>query len=518
MIHYKRGGIHFFLNVFKCSGSVFPLAIAIATPCACVTFAVKYCMQQGFFEPYLSGQENGILKDSSTWGSFMFLVGFLVVFRTSEAYSRFWDGCSATHQMRAEWFNAYSGLIAFCKGSSASPHITAEFQNTLVRLFSMLHAVALADIEDSNSDCIEEVNAFTFELVDIEGIDEESLQTVRLSSAKVELVFQWIQQLIVENINTGVLRIPPPILSRSFQELADGMCQFNEAIKISTIPFPFPYAQTCDCLLLLHWLVTPFVVAHWVQEPLGGAVFSFMQVFIYWALNLIAVEIENPFGADANDIDVKSMQLDMNHRLLMLLTPETQRTPSLSDITKSTVVEPCDWVARMTTRRASLSAVWGGSSLLGDDDLRITRVFSAGSSSRCSGLPVREQTASNQGTTSMPIMSPTSSYSAISSGGENTYQESAAPEAKPHDQVHPVPYSSTTNITLEDKNRHHRRDNLGPNEMHSRGDTNKKSPDAAKRPSGKSVASAGLVCQDGVAVSSSGSGGCQQPPQVSVAI
>ena len=33
-----------------------------------------------------------------------------------------------------------------------------------------------------------------------------------------------------------------------------------------------------------------------------------LQVFILWSLNAIALEIENPFGFDANDIDAQAMQ------------------------------------------------------------------------------------------------------------------------------------------------------------------------------------------------------------------
>merc|ERR1719282_1163311 len=194
----------------------------------------------------------------------------------------------------------------------------------------MLHGVALAEIEDSNSDNIENIEAFKYELVDIEGIDALSLQSVKESDSKVELVCQWIQQLIVENIDSGVLVIPAPILSRAFQELANGMCQFHEAIKISSIPFPFPYAQTCNWLLIIHWLVAPLVISQWVTEPCWGAIFSFVQVFIFWCLNCIAIEIENPFGEDANDIDAMTMQSEINRHLLILIEGRTKRTPQLS--------------------------------------------------------------------------------------------------------------------------------------------------------------------------------------------
>jgi hypothetical protein len=55
----------------------------------------------------------------------------------------------------------------------------------------------------------------------------------------------------------------------------------------------------------------------------------FIQVFILWSLNFIAVEIENPFGTDANDLDGKGMQTEFNRQLLMLLQVRTTETPIL---------------------------------------------------------------------------------------------------------------------------------------------------------------------------------------------
>merc|ERR1719149_279004 len=109
------------------------------------------------------------------------------------------------------------------------------------------------------------------------------------------------------------------------------MVEFHDAMKISYIPFPFPYAQVCDSLLILHWLVVPFVVSQWVTNPVWATIFGFVQVFILWALNFIAVELENPFGMDANDLDGHNMQMESNEHLLLLLQPSTERTPTLSE-------------------------------------------------------------------------------------------------------------------------------------------------------------------------------------------
>mmetsp|Transcript_26196 Transcript_26196/g.49431 ORF Transcript_26196/g.49431 Transcript_26196/m.49431 type:complete len:636 (-) Transcript_26196:463-2370(-) len=330
MIKYRtrQGSLSFFRQVCQRAGSVFPEAFQIALPCMALTVALTILINEKQLQ-FLEN-EDSVLRDNAAWGGFSFLVGFLIVFRTSQSYNRFWEGCQSTHHMRAEWFDGCSSLIAFCKHSKADKGKVSHFQNTLVRLFSMLHAAALAEIEDCAGDEVSDYEAFNFALLDAEGIDEKSLLVIKSSTAKVELIFQWIQQLVVENIETSVLSIPPPILSRSFQEIANGMVAFHDAMKISYIPFPFPYAQTCDFLLLLHWFIVPFVVCQWVTEPVWAAVFSFIQVFILWALNFIAVELENPFGLDANDIDGWHMQEEMNEHLLLLMSPSTKTTPTLS--------------------------------------------------------------------------------------------------------------------------------------------------------------------------------------------
>jgi len=330
MITYRSGGIHFFTNTVKIHGSVFPKAMLFSIPASAATALFVLSIHEWNYLKHFA-KEDSVMTNNAIWGGFTFLVGFLAVFRTSQAYSRFWEGCTSTHKMGAEWFDCCSSLMAFCKHSKAPQSTILEFQNTLVRLFSMLHAAALGEIEDNGGPDthFSDVEAFKMELIDADSLSPQALKAVRNSNAKVELIFQWIQQLIVENIHTEVLNIPPPILSRSFQEIANGMVYFHDAMKISNVPFPFPYAQTCDCLLLLHLCVVPFIVSQWVTKAWWAALFSFIQVFTLWTLNLIAVELENPFGTDANDVDGGEMQLEMNNHLRLLLHIDTLQTPGL---------------------------------------------------------------------------------------------------------------------------------------------------------------------------------------------
>mmetsp|Transcript_20790 Transcript_20790/g.47803 ORF Transcript_20790/g.47803 Transcript_20790/m.47803 type:complete len:660 (+) Transcript_20790:111-2090(+) len=329
MIRYQARGLHHVTNLCRLQGSVFHRVFGLSALSALLSYFCKQMQMDGNLAFYgHNGDE--MLTNNALWSGINFLVGFLIVFRSSQAYSRFWEGCTCIQRMHAEWVDASSSCVAFCKHSTADPLLISDFKNRLARLLSMMHALCLAEIEDCNSEKYENISAYNFEVIDGLGLDRRSLLAVQGCDAKVELVFQWIQQLLVESISAGVLSIPPPILSRAFQQFAAGLVSFHDCLKVSSVPFPFPYAQTCDGLLVMHFLATPFVTSQWCTMPAWAAAFAFMQVFFLWGLNSIACEIENPFGEDLNDIDTHRLQWQMNRHLYQIVDTDTQQTPTLA--------------------------------------------------------------------------------------------------------------------------------------------------------------------------------------------
>eukprot|EP00419_Tripos_fusus_P004353 CAMPEP_0172687606 /NCGR_PEP_ID=MMETSP1074-20121228/21802_1 /TAXON_ID=2916 /ORGANISM="Ceratium fusus, Strain PA161109" /LENGTH=363 /DNA_ID=CAMNT_0013507085 /DNA_START=220 /DNA_END=1311 /DNA_ORIENTATION=+ len=272
------------------------------------------------------------MTDNAAWTAFSALLGFLVVFRTSQAYTRFWAGCSATHSMRMEWFNACVMFLAYARISKAPQEKVKNFQGKLIRLFSIMHAAALAELEEINVHVLDpkDINAFQYEVIDPAGFDEPSLRAIKGSTSKVELIFAWVQMLIVESAEQQIINVPAPVLGTALRLISEGLNAFNDALRITYIPFPFPYAQTCDCLLVLHWIMTPIVVQAWVTHAAWAGVLTFMQVFIVQALNSIAAEIENPFGSDANDLDSCDMQKEINVHLAMLVSRSMIELPKLT--------------------------------------------------------------------------------------------------------------------------------------------------------------------------------------------
>lgn len=329
MIRYTNAAFHPRL-LFTAVGSAFPFSLKVAVPCAIVAAASQILRQQNVGEATYFF--SNILTNNAAYTAFTFLCGFLVVFRTQQGYGRFWGGCNSIKAMQAEWFAAASNLVAFCRHSDCPQSQILQFHHVLLRLMSMLHAVSMAQLEGiENDDEPEEPAAHRLQLIDVRGLDRQSLDSVQNVDCSVEMILQWVQSLTVHNIKTGVLSIPPPILARVFHNLSNGLASFQQAHMLTDVPYPFPFMQATELLLVLHWLVTPMVMCQFTTSPMWTAIFSFLATFILWTLNTISTELENPFGQDANDLNIEEMQSQMNKRLLTLLWPGSNRLPNLSE-------------------------------------------------------------------------------------------------------------------------------------------------------------------------------------------
>ena len=83
----------------------------------------------------------------------------------------------------------------------------------------------------------------TFDLFGLDGFDPSSMAFLQGSHDRCEITLQWIQRLIVESDAKQILKIAPPILSRVFNELGNGIVNLNNARKITDFPIPFHLAQ-----------------------------------------------------------------------------------------------------------------------------------------------------------------------------------------------------------------------------------------------------------------------------------
>merc|ERR1740117_2261648 len=61
-----------------------------------------------------------------------------------------------------------------------------------------------------------------------------------------------------------------------------------------------------------------FVINVFIESAIWGALFSIISVGGYYAINEVAIELEDPFGDDPNDLPMRSYQKNFNARLLVM--------------------------------------------------------------------------------------------------------------------------------------------------------------------------------------------------------
>mmetsp|Transcript_43960 Transcript_43960/g.80329 ORF Transcript_43960/g.80329 Transcript_43960/m.80329 type:complete len:514 (-) Transcript_43960:128-1669(-) len=313
MIHYDVGrwGVGY---IFQFKGSVFPRAMIWALPNACFGALCSIAFRDGWVRQSESSDWVQV------WSSYAFVLGFLLVFRTSNAYTRYWEGASILQQVRGEWYNAVSSVIAFSSREKDKQAEVQLFQHRMIRLMSMLYCSALQQMSTQPPE--------EFSILNIEGIDKRSLAYLSTKTDKSEVILQWVQRLVVEAMNNGIVPVPAPIVTRVFQELSRGIVTVQNARKIAEFLFPFPCAQMCTIMLMIYWFVTPVLCAQLLESWWWSGLLSGLSTHMLWSLYYIALEIEMPFGSDENDLPLVLMQEEMNESLWMLLEARSQHCPA----------------------------------------------------------------------------------------------------------------------------------------------------------------------------------------------
>merc|ERR1711966_95169 len=116
-------------------------------------------------------------------------------------------------------------------------------------------------------------------------------------------------------ISEGGMAAPPPVVSRVYQELSNGLLGMTQAKKVADIPFPFPYAQIVQYLQFAFITSCPFVVMSFVSDVAPAMILTFLATFCYVSLNEVASELEEPFGTDANALPLHRLHMRFVHRL-----------------------------------------------------------------------------------------------------------------------------------------------------------------------------------------------------------
>lgn len=209
-----------------------------------------------------------------------FVLSLLLVFRTNTAYDRWWEGRKLWGSLVNNSRNLTIKLNALLKNSDQSER--AFFKKTIPLFASLLK---------------EHLSLETTRLA-LDELDHPELasldRTKHLPNQVASLIIQRIYLLHQEGKISGEQLLSLNAEMQSLMEIC-GACE-----RIKNTPIPYSYSVFVKKFIFIYVLTLPFGFVFslgYLVIPVVAFVF-----YVLASLELIAEEIEDPFGGDENDL------------------------------------------------------------------------------------------------------------------------------------------------------------------------------------------------------------------------
>jgi putative membrane protein len=257
---------------------LFPMMIAITIYAAVVSYLEIYIVHI---------DKDSQLKNLSLIYSMLgFVISLLLVFRTNTAYDRWWEG----RRLWGQLINTSRNLSIKLNQILQQDAIHKQALKTLIPYF----AVALkSHLRNENTIPDLDENATAQERFDF----HENINHLPNHVAKE--IFEEIDLLYKEKQISDAQLL---IINSDYQQFIE-ICGACERIKNS--PIPYSYSAFLKKFIFFYIMLMPFAyVASLGFTIIPVTVFTF---YILTSIELIAEEIENPFGTDANDLPLDEL-------------------------------------------------------------------------------------------------------------------------------------------------------------------------------------------------------------------
>jgi ion channel-forming bestrophin family protein len=212
-----------------------------------------------------------------------FVLSMLLVFRTNTAYERWWEG-------RKIW----GGIINNSRNLALKLSVMVEDPATRQRFRALITNQVMA----MKWHLRRGFNQGDFEATDRHPVSNFE-QKKHLPNAVMQLIYQEVAELYQSKKITGDQLL---YLNAELQSFTDhiGACE-----RIQNTPIPYAYSLFLKKVIFLYIFTMP--IGFVVEFGYWSIVIIPLVFYAFAGIEIIAEEIEDPFGQDANDLPLNRM-------------------------------------------------------------------------------------------------------------------------------------------------------------------------------------------------------------------
>jgi ion channel-forming bestrophin family protein len=226
-----------------------------------------------------------------------FVLSLLLVFRTNTAYDRWWEG-------RKLW----GSLVNNSRNLAIKLNVILDSTDTNNRTFFRKTIPAFATV-------LRKHLSKEYTRLELDETDHPELETLdknkHIPNQVANIISKRIHKLYIEKKISDAQLINLNAELISFTDIC-GACE-----RIKNTPIPFSYSLFVKKFIFFYIMTLPFsFVMHLGYYAIPVVVFIF---YVLASLELIAEEIEDPFGTDENDLPTQKISENIKKHVAELL-------------------------------------------------------------------------------------------------------------------------------------------------------------------------------------------------------
>ncbi|MDO7609322.1 MAG: hypothetical protein MUQ68_00590 [Crocinitomicaceae bacterium] len=211
-----------------------------------------------------------------------FVLSLLLVFRTNTAYDRWWEGRKKWGELVNNSRNLAIKISALTDDAQTKQYFSRMIANYAISMKEHLREGVITDELDLTRDELKEIENFEHKPNYIISMLYKKLGELKKNGQLTE------ENYIVIDVNL-----------KSFSDII-GACE-----RIKNTPIPYSYSMFFKKFIFIYVTTLPLAFVHSF-----GYYSSLVSIFVFYVLvsmEILAEEIEDPFGTDDNDLPTDSL-------------------------------------------------------------------------------------------------------------------------------------------------------------------------------------------------------------------
>jgi ion channel-forming bestrophin family protein len=225
------------------------------------------------------------------------VLGLFLVFRTNSAYDRWWEGRRLWGSLVNSTRNFALKLNAY---TSRENHEDRDWYSKMISNFvyatkeNLRRGVQLNELESVSEDFIEDLKKYKH-------------KPNRISA----MIYEKVNSMYKKGLFTGDQLIT---LDKEMKDLIDvmGACE-----RIRYTPIPYSYMMYIKKFIFIYIVTLPFGFV--TDSGYFTILIVLLITFVLMSVELIAEEIEDPFGYDLNDLPTDELALKIKENVAEIL-------------------------------------------------------------------------------------------------------------------------------------------------------------------------------------------------------